>query len=249
RSAIVVLTGHGTVETAVLAMKLGAFSFLEKPVDLEALGPTLRQAALESRAGVPGGERDAPPLVGVGHAMQEVRRFIGVVGPTDETVMIYGETGSGKEVVARHIHLASARREGPFVAMNAACVPRELFESELFGHKRGAFTGASHDRLGLFREAAGGTLFIDELAELPFESQAKLLRALETKRIRPVGESRELPVDVRIVAATNRDLWRETQAGRFREDLYFRLQVFPILLPALRDRPEDLAPLAQHLMT
>ncbi len=249
RTSIVVLTGHGTVQAAVEAMKLGAFSFLEKPVDAEVLGPILDQAIAESRKG---GRRDrdmAPPLIGVGHAMQEVRRFIAMVGPTDETVTIYGETGTGKEVVARHIHLASARREGPFVAMNAACVPRELFESELFGHKRGAFTGATSDRLGLFREANSGTLFIDELAELPIDSQAKLLRALETRSIRPVGESREISIDVRIVAATNRDLWRETQEGRFREDLYFRLQVFPIVVPPLRDRLEDLAPLCQHLLT
>ena len=132
--------------------------------------------------------------------------------------------------------------------MNAACVPRELFESELFGHKRGAFTGAHDGRRGLFREAEGGTLFIDELAELPLESQAKLLRAIETKAIRPVGESGEVAVDARIVAATNRDLWAETQAGRFREDLYFRLQVFPVLLGPLRDRPEDVEPLATHLL-
>jgi DNA-binding NtrC family response regulator len=250
RTSIVVLTGHGTVQAAVEAMKLGAFSFLEKPVDAEVLGPILDQAIAESRKGGTGPDRDmGPPLVGVGHAIQEVRRFIGMVGPTDETVTIYGETGTGKEVVARHIHLASSRREGPFVAMNCACVPHELFESELFGHKRGAFTGATNDRLGLFREAIGGTLFIDELAELPIDSQAKLLRALETRSIRPVGESRELAADVRIVAATNRDLWRETQEGRFREDLYFRLQVFPIVVPPLRDRLEDLAPLCQHLLT
>ncbi len=249
RTRIIVLTGHGTVQAAVEAMKLGAFSFLEKPVDAEVLGPILQQAVAESRQGEPGSDQEmAPPLVGVGHAMQEVRKFIGMVGPTDETVTVYGETGTGKEVVARHIHLASQRSEGPFVAMNAACVPRELFESELFGHKRGAFTGATNDRLGLFREADGGTLFIDELAELPIDSQAKLLRALETRKIRPVGESREFAVDVRIVAATNRDLWREAQDGRFREDLYFRLQVFPIVLPPLRDRLEDLAPLSQHLL-
>jgi DNA-binding NtrC family response regulator len=171
------------------------------------------------------------------------------VGPTDATVAIYGETGTGKEVVARRLHLASPRCEGPFVALNAACVPRDLFESELFGHKKGAFTGATADRAGLFRDADGGTLFIDELAELPLESQAKLLRALETKHIRAVGETREVAVDVRIVAATNRDLWGEVREGRFREDLYFRLQVFPIVLSPLRERPEDVAPLAEHLLS
>lgn len=181
--------------------------------------------------------------------MDAVRTFIARVAPSDETVTVYGETGTGKEVVARHVHLQSARKNGPFIAMNAACVPRDLFESELFGHKKGSFTGATSDRLGLFREAHGGTLFIDELGELPLESQAKLLRALETRTVRGVGETRESPADARIVAATNRDLWTEVRAGRFREDLYFRLQVFPIVLPPLRDRLEDVHELAEHLLT
>jgi two-component system nitrogen regulation response regulator GlnG len=171
------------------------------------------------------------------------------VGPTDETVTIYGETGSGKEVVARHLHLASQRKGRPFVAFNGAAIARELFESELFGHRRGAFTGATQDHLGLFREASSGTLFIDELAELPLDSQAKLLRALETRTIRPVGEKGEVQVDVRIIAATNRDLWTEVQAGRFREDLYFRLQVLPVVLAPLRRRPMDVTPLAEHLLS
>ena len=181
-------------------------------------------------------------------AIEEIRTFVRTVAPTDETVLIFGETGTGKEVVARQIHANGQRSNKPFVALNAACVPKELFESELFGHRRGAFTGAHQDRAGLFREAEKGTLFIDELAELPFESQAKLLRAIETKTIRPVGESREIDVDVRIMAATNRDLWAETQAGRFREDLYFRLQVFPIFVPPLRERLQDLEPLTEHLL-
>ena len=246
---VIVLTGHGTVEAAVEAMQLGAFSFLEKPVDAEVLGPLLRQAVADGRRERESGGDDTPPLVGVSPPMAEVHKFIQTVAPTDETVTAFGETGTGKEVVARQIHAQSTRRKGPFVAMNAACVPGELFESELFGHKRGAFTGATSDRLGLFREARGGTLFIDELGELPIDLQPKLLRALETRRIRPVGESREQDVDVRIVAATNRDLWEQVQEGRFREDLYFRLQVFPIRLPPLRERRSDILPLAQHLMT
>jgi len=245
---VVVLTGHGTVAAAVEAMQLGAFSFLEKPVDADLLAPLLNQAIAESRGERAGASDFAPPLVGPSRAMEEVRSFVARVGPTDVTVLVYGETGTGKEVVARRLHLSSLRAPGPFVALNAACVPRELFESELFGHKKGSFTGASSDRLGLFREADGGTLFIDELAELPLESQAKLLRALETRTVRGVGEAREVPVDVRIVAATNRDLWSEVRAGRFREDLYFRVSVFPIVLPSLRERPEDLAPLAEHLL-
>ena len=247
-TSIIVLTGHGTVKAAVEAMQLGAFSFLEKPVDADMLRPLLRQALLERGRAEPGALPQAIPLVGASPVIDEVQEFVRTVAPTDDTVLVFGETGTGKEVVARQIHAHSNRASRPFVAMNAACVPRELFESELFGHKRGAFTGAQNDRAGLFREAAGGTLFIDELAELPLESQAKLLRAIEMKTIRPVGESGETEVDVRIVAATNRDLWAETQAGAFREDLYFRLQVFPILIRPLRERPEDIEPLAAHLL-
>lgn len=249
RTRFVVLTGHGTVQAAVEAMQLGAFSFLEKPVDAEVLAPLLSQAIADRKnARGEGAGGEVPPLVGTSADMEAVRRFVERVGPTDETVAIYGETGSGKEVVARHLHVASLRRAGPFVAFNGAAVARELFESELFGHRRGAFTGASEDHPGLFREAAGGTLFLDEVAELPLDSQAKLLRALETRTIRPVGEKREFPIDARILAATNRDLWAEVQAGRFREDLYFRLQVLPIVLVPLRRRIEDVVPLAEHLL-
>ena len=245
----VVLTGHGSVDAAVQAMKLGAFSFLEKPVDADLLSPLLDQAIAESRRGRGGAPADfAPPLVGESPEMEEVRAFVARVGPTDETVAVYGETGTGKEVVARHLHLRSPRSVGPFVALNAACVPRDLFESELFGHRKGSFTGATNDRAGLFREAHGGTLFIDELGELPLDSQAKLLRAIEERRIRGVGEQREVAVDARIIAATNRDLWTEVQAGRFREDLYFRLQVFPLRLPSVRERIEDVPALAEHLL-
>jgi DNA-binding NtrC family response regulator len=249
RTRFVVLTGHGTVQAAVEAMQLGAFSFLEKPVDAEVLAPLLSQAiADKERAKGEGAGDFVPPLVGVSEEMDGVRRFVQRAGPTEETVTIYGETGCGKEVVARHIHLASQRRNGPFIAFNGAAIARELFESELFGHRRGAFTGATEDHPGLFREAHGGTLFIDELAELPLDSQAKLLRALETRMIRPVGEKREIAVNARIIAATNRDLWPEVQAGRFREDLYFRLQVLPVLLAPLRTRTRDIVPLAEHLL-
>lgn len=246
---MVVLTGHGSVEAAVTAMKLGAFSFLEKPVDAEVLAPLLSQAVAEGRKAR--GERehiDAPPLVGDSRAIQDVREFIARAGQTDETVALYGETGTGKEVVARHLHLASLRARGPFVALNAACVQRELFESELFGHRKGAFTGAIGNHPGLFGEASGGTLFIDEVAELPQETQGKLLRALESGMVRPVGAAREVAFDARITAATNRDLWAEVKRGTFREDLYFRLQVLPLVLPPLRERRDDIMPLAYHLL-
>jgi DNA-binding NtrC family response regulator len=251
QTGIVVLTGHGSVEAAVEAMKLGAFSFLEKPLDADVLGPLLSQAATESQRsrGHRGGDATLPPLVGRSAAIEQVRRFVAKAGSSQETVALYGETGTGKEVVARHLHAASARAKGPFVALNAACVPRELFESELFGHKKGSFTGATANHAGMFGEAHGGTLFIDEIAELPSDTQGKLLRALETGTIRPVGGSRETPVDVRIIAATNRDLWSEVKRGNFREDLYFRLQVLPLLLPPLRERREDILPLAEHLLS
>ena len=245
---IIVLTGHGTVQAAVDAMRLGAYSFLEKSFGPDVLHPLLAQAVAESRRTRGGNDSSAPRIVGTSAVIEQVRRFIARVGPTDETVAIYGETGTGKEVVAQHLHLASPRAKRPFVALNAACVPRELFESELFGHKKGAFTGATADRSGLFRDANSGTLFIDELGELPLDSQAKLLRALETRQIRTVGDNKETPVDVRIVAATNRDLLAEVRAGRFREDLYYRLQVLPVVLPPLRARLDDIFPLAEELM-
>ena len=249
QTRFIVLTGHGSVVAAVDAMKLGAFSFLEKPVDAEVLGPLIEQAAADgNRPSSRSPEAFAPPIVGQSEAIEEVRRFVQRAAPSSETVALYGETGTGKEVVARHLHAGSGRADKPFVAVNAACVQRELFESELFGHRKGSFTGAAANRDGLFVEAEGGTLFIDEVAELPLDCQAKLLRALETRRIRPVGASRELDVNVRIIAATNRDLWSEVRNGTFREDLFFRLQVFPILLPSLRERSEDLLPLAEHLL-
>jgi two-component system, NtrC family, response regulator AtoC len=249
KTRFIVLTGHGSVAAAVDAMKLGAFSFLEKPVDAEVLAPLISQAAADceiDQRRVQDGF--APPIVGSGAAIEEVRKFVARAAPTDETVALYGETGTGKEVVARHLHAESKRASGPFVAVNAACVQRELFESELFGHRKGAFTGAANNRDGLFVEAQGGTLFIDEVAELPLDCQAKFLRTLETRRFRPLGASREEESNVRIIAATNRDLWGEVKAGNFREDLFFRLQVLPIMLPPLRERREDIPALARHLL-
>jgi DNA-binding NtrC family response regulator len=249
KTRFIVLTGHGSVAAAVDAMKLGAFSFLEKPVDAEVLAPLITQAAADAeheQSRVQDGF--APPIVGVGAAIDDVRRFVARAAPSDETVALYGETGTGKEIVARHLHASSHRAAGPFVAVNAACVQRELFESELFGHRKGAFTGAAANRDGLFAEATGGTLFIDEVAELPLDCQAKFLRTLETRRYRPLGGSREEESNVRMIAATNRDLWGEVRAGSFREDLFFRLQVLPIVLPPLRERREDIPALVRHLL-
>jgi two-component system nitrogen regulation response regulator GlnG len=248
RTRFIVLTGHGSVSAAVDAMKLGAFSFLEKPVDAEVLAPLIAQAVADGDQTGRVADGFAPPIVGASAAIEEVRRFVARAAPSDETVSLYGETGTGKEVVARHLHAGSRRARAPFVAVNAACVQRELFESELFGHRKGAFTGAANNRDGLFSEAEGGTLFIDEVAELPLDCQAKFLRALETRRFRPLGASREQDSNVRIIAATNRDLWGEVRAGSFREDLFFRLQVLPIVLPALRDRREDVPLLVRHLL-
>jgi DNA-binding NtrC family response regulator len=249
KTRFIVLTGHGSVAAAVDAMKLGAFSFLEKPVDAEVLAPLITQAATD-RAQEEQQVQDgfAPPIVGRSAAMDEVRTFLARAAPSDETVALYGETGTGKEVVARHLHAGGRRAKGPFVAVNAACVQRELFESELFGHRKGAFTGAASHRDGLFVEAEGGTLFIDEVAELPLDCQAKLLRALETRRFRPLGASREEESNARIIAATNHNLWGEVKTGAFREDLFFRLQVLPIVLPPLRERREDIPELARHLL-
>lgn len=248
RTRFVILTGHGTVQAAVEAMRLGAYSFLEKPLDADELAPLLRQALKDKQVEERSGPKQVTEITGHSRAIQELRSLIDRVAPTQETVAIFGETGTGKEISARRLHALSGRHDGPFVALNAACVPAELFESELFGHKRGAFTGATEDRKGLLRDAHGGTLFIDEVGELPLEAQAKLLRALETRTVRPVGHSQEISVDVRIIAASNRDLWQEVSAGRFREDLFFRFQVFPIRLPPLRERLEDIPELCGALL-
>ncbi len=235
---VVVLTGHGTVPDAVEAMRLGAYTFLTKPVDAADLAPVLTQAA---RPG--SGEFH---LVGESPATEQLRRLIERLADADEPVLLTGETGTGKEVAARALHRASRRAAEPFVPVNMACLPRNLVESELFGHVRGAFTGADRRKPGLFEEAEAGTLFLDEIAELPLEHQAKLLRVLETRMFRPVGDTRERPFRARLVAATHRRLADEVAAGRFREDLFYRLQVLPLELPPLRARKADILPIARH---
>ncbi len=238
RAPVVVLTGHGTVRDAVEAMRLGAYTFLTKPVDASELVPVLQQA-VRPAAG-------SGALVGDSHAIAALRGVLDRLADADEPVLLTGETGTGKEVAARYLHASSRRADGPFVPVNMACLPRDLVESELFGHARGAFTGADRARPGLFAEAAGGTLFLDEVAELPMEHQAKLLRVIETHHYRPVGEEGERAFEGRLIAATHRDLRREVEAGRFRQDLFYRLQVLPLELPPLRARRDDVLPIFEH---
>src|SRR5690606_24575905 len=250
---IVMMSGRATLSDAVRATKLGAFHFLEKPLSPEAVLLAL-QGAIELRrarelsrtlaAELGTGDR----LVGSSPAMQRVRELIQRAAPTDARVLITGESGTGKELAAAALHALSPRAAGPFIRVNSAAIPRDLIESEMFGHEKGAFTGATERRRGRFELAHGGTLFLDEVAELRPAAQAKLLRVIESGEIERVGGQEPIPVDVRIIAATNRDLREEMAAGRFRDDLFFRLNVVPIHMPPLRERPEDIPELAAHFM-
>ncbi len=251
---IIVLTAYGTVEAAVEAMKLGAFDFLQKPVGSPAELRLLVGRALERRrllAFRDAAERDAggiPPLTYGDPVMAPVVRALEKVAPTNATVLLTGESGTGKEVAARTVHRLSRRASGPFVAVNCAAISETLMESEVFGHEKGAFTGATAARRGRLELADGGTLFLDEIGELKPELQAKLLRVIQDRRFERVGGTRTLEVDVRWVAATNRDLEAMVRAGEFREDLFHRLAVFPIRLPPLRERRQDLLPVAEALL-
>jgi len=252
---VVMMTGHATVGDAVRAMKMGAFDYLEKPFDPDAaLGVVVRAAehkriADAARLATRPGEEDAfHNLVGRSARMREVYRLLDKAAQVDATVLLLGETGTGKELAARAIHFHSARRERRFVPVNCGALPADLVESELFGHARGAFTGAAAAKAGLFEEANGGTIFLDEVGELPLAAQVKLNRVLQEREIRRVGDTAAIPVDVRVVAATHRDLREEAKAGRFREDLFYRLNVFTVTLPTLRDRAEDVPLLAAHFL-
>jgi DNA-binding NtrC family response regulator len=252
---VILLTAYGTTETAITAMKLGAYDYLLKPVDIANLRGMMTKA-LHLRTLT--GQVDAPalpestqdtPLLGQSAAMQDLYKMIGRVAPTDMTVLISGESGTGKELVARAIHQHSLRADGPWVALNCAAIPEALLESELFGHEKGAFTGATERKPGSFEEASGGTMFLDEAGELPLAVQAKLLRALQEREIRRLGGRESLPIDVRIIAATNRDLEGAVARAEFREDLYYRLNVIHVHLPPLRARLEDIPLLAQHFLS
>ena len=247
---VIILSAQNTLDTAVRATDTGAFEYFPKPFDLDELVRAACQAA-GARGGA-AAEDEEPggglPLIGRSRAMQDVYRMITRVLRNDLTVLILGESGTGKELVAEAIHQLGARKAGPFVAVNTAAIPRELIESELFGHEKGAFTGAVGRHIGKFEQAHGGTLFLDEIGDMPPEAQTRLLRALQSGRIRRVGGREEIAIDVRIVAATNRDLAPMIAAGSFREDLYYRLNVVPINLPPLRDRKGDIEPLARHFL-
>jgi two-component system nitrogen regulation response regulator NtrX len=248
---VVMMSGKANLTDAVRATKLGAFHFLEKPLTPEGVLATLRSALELSRSRAENrrlhealGHSD--PLIGASQALSDVRARIARIAPTEARVLITGESGTGKELVASAIHRQSARAARPFVCVNCAAIPKDLVESEMFGHERGAFTGAGERRLGRFELADGGTLFLDEVGDLGPEAQAKLLRVLETGVIERLGGEKPVSVDVRIIAATNKGLAQAAQQGRFREDLLFRLDVLPIHIPPLRDRPEDIPPLVQH---
>ncbi|HEX6433264.1 MAG TPA: sigma-54 dependent transcriptional regulator [Gemmatimonadales bacterium] len=249
---VIMMSGKAQLTDAVRAVKLGAFQFLEKPLSPEAVLVTLRAALelnrtrAENRALHEELGRRAT-LIGQGPAMQQVRALIARVAPTEARVLITGESGTGKELVAAAIHSASRRRGRPFVTVNCAAIPRDLVESEMFGHERGAFTGATERRLGRFELAHGGTLFLDEVGDLSQEAQAKLLRTLETGELQRIGAEASTRIDARVVAATNRQLENAVSTGAFREDLFFRLNVFPVELPPLRQRMEDLPALVRHL--
>jgi DNA-binding NtrC family response regulator len=245
----ILLTGHGDIPTSVRAMKAGALDFLTKPYDADELMAVVRRAvSLHVRECAPGISRPFEGLVGGSDALQRVLQEVDLVADTDATVLITGESGTGKELVARAIHERSPRRQGPLVKIDCAAISESLFESELFGHARGSFTGALHDRAGRFEAAQGGTVFLDEIGEVPLGMQSKLLRVIQEKEFERVGETRPRKVDVRIVAATNRELEGEVEAGKFRADLYYRLSVFPIRNPALRERLEDIPLLAEHFV-
>jgi len=248
RVPVVVLTGYGTVGTAVEAMKLGAYDFLEKPLEIDDLSRLVERAigdrGEEAVFRAPG----APPILGSHPRLRAAIRLLQRVGPTESTVLLTGESGTGKELFAQALHALSPRRGGPCVALNCAAIPEALIENELFGHEKGAFTGADRRQPGRFEVAQGGTLLLDEIGELPLAVQGKVLRVLEERTFERVGGGKTMRADVRLVAATNRDLSAMVAAGEFRADLYFRLNVFPIELPPLRERASDVPLLARHLL-
>ena len=250
-AAVVIISGHGNVETAVRATKLGAFDFIEKPLSIEKTVLTVRNALRQRQLELVNQElaaelKEEYAMIGESVAMRALRKQIAVVAPTDGRVLISGESGAGKELVARAIHAQSRRAGAPFIEVNSAAIPEELIESELFGHVKGAFTGATGAKKGKFELADGATLFLDEVSDMSANVQAKVLRVLEEQRFEPVGSNTPVSVDVRIIAATNKRLDDEIEKGMFRSDLYFRLNVIPFEVPPLRERAEDVPMLVEH---
>jgi DNA-binding NtrC family response regulator len=253
---VIVMTAYGTIESAVEAMRMGAEDYLVKPFETAQVLLVVRRALemqelrAANRATIRRNQErfTLRNVVAESEAMREVFELLRSVAGLDTTVLIYGETGVGKELLARSIHFSGARRERPFVAVNCAAIPEELFESELFGFRKGAFTGAAETRRGLFQMANGGTLLLDEIGEMPLALQSKLLRAIEEKRVTPIGSDRVLEIDVRFIATTNKDLQAEVERGAFRRDLFYRLSVMPVRVPPLRERPGDVPLLAQHFL-
>jgi two-component system nitrogen regulation response regulator NtrX len=252
-SSLIMMSGHGNIETAVDAVKKGAFDYLAKPIDLNRLLVTIRNAMdkttlvtetkiLKKKIG------KSYEMIGDSKALNNIRDMIEKVAPTDARVLITGSNGSGKELVAREIHNKSSRANAPLIEVNCAAIPSELIESELFGHEKGAFTSAVATRKGKFELAEGGTIFLDEIGDMSLSAQAKVLRALQENKITRVGGDKEIKVDVRIIAATNKDLKKEIEKGEFREDLFHRLSVIPIQVPSLNDRKEDIPALAEHFI-
>ncbi len=252
-SSLIMMSGHGNIETAVDAVKKGAFDYLAKPIDLNRLLVTIRNAmdktslvtetkVLKKKIG------KSYEMIGDSKALNNIRDMIEKVAPTDARVLITGSNGSGKELVAREIHNKSSRANAPLIEVNCAAIPSELIESELFGHEKGAFTSAVATRRGKFELAEGGTIFLDEIGDMSLSAQAKVLRALQENKITRVGGDKEIKVDVRIIAATNKDLRKEIEKGEFREDLFHRLSVIPIQVPSLNDRKEDIPALAEHFI-
>lgn len=250
QTPVAVITAYGSMDTAIEALKAGAFDFVSKPVELGRLRDMVTSAL---RLSEPAPETDSSPdeqglLLGQSREIQKLRGQTRKLARSQAPVFISGESGSGKELVARMIHLQGPRKDHPFVAVNCGAIPAELMESEFFGHRKGSFTGATENKDGLFRSADGGTLFLDEVADLPLAMQVKLLRAIQEKAVRPVGESHEVPVDVRILSATHKNLGELVQDGSFRQDLFYRINVIELAVPPLRERPDDIPLLARHIL-
>ncbi|MBZ5609555.1 MAG: sigma-54 dependent transcriptional regulator [Acidobacteriia bacterium] len=253
RPVVVIISGHGTIETAVKATKLGAFDFIEKPLTIEKVSVVVKNAIQQHRLELElerfkENGRAHPQIIGESVPMKALRQQLALMSATNGRVLIYGESGTGKELVAHAIHASSARASEPFVEVNCAAIPEDLIESELFGHRKGSFAGALEDKIGKLQKADSGTLFLDEVGDMSLKTQAKVLRSLDEQRFEPVGAATSIQVDVRVVAATNKNLEEEIERGNFREDLFYRLNVIPFYVPPLRQRIEDIPLLADHFL-